>query len=186
MEITNLFYTPNRSDWRAWLQQHYQSQKEIWLVSYSKASSRPNLPYNDAVEEALCFGWIDSINKKLDSERRAQRFSPRLAKSGYSQPNIERLRWLAERGLVMPEILAGLGDVLSADYIFPPDILDALQSDPRAWEHFQRFSGPYQRIRVAFVDGARKRPDEFQKRLGHLLAMTQKGKQFGYGIEKYF
>lgn len=186
MEITNLFYAPDRQSWRAWLQQNYRDQAEVWLVTYLKHTGQPSLSYSDAVEEALCFGWIDSINKKVDSERRAQRFSPRLAKSGYSQPNIERLRWLAGRGLVMPEILAGLGDILTADYIFPADILDALQSNPQAWANFQAFSGPYQRIRVGFVDSARKRPEEFQKRLTYLLSMTEKGKQFGYGIEKFF
>ena len=87
MEIAQTLYVTNRDDWRAWLEKNSHSEKEVWLVYYRKEAEKPRIPYNDAVEEALCFGWIDSINKKLDEERNVQRFSPRRPKSEYSQTN---------------------------------------------------------------------------------------------------
>ena len=69
MEVTETYYTKNRREWRAWLREHHDSKTEIWLVYYSKASGKPRIPYNDAVEEALCYGWIDSTLKKIDRDR---------------------------------------------------------------------------------------------------------------------
>ena len=101
MNVTKTLYVTSREDWREWLKKHYKTEKEIWLVYYRKQTGKPRIPYNDAVEEALCFGWIDSILKNLDQERFAQRFSPRNLKRGYSQTNQERLRKLVEQGKVM-------------------------------------------------------------------------------------
>ncbi len=186
MEITKTFYAPDRKAWRDWLKEHYQDEKEIWLVYYRKQTGEPRIAYNDAVEEALCFGWIDSTVKHLDEERIAQRFSPRRPGSGYSQTNKERLWWLMARDRVMPEVLAALGDICTEEFEIPADILQALQANEQAWQNFQRFSGSYQRIRVAYVDTARERPTEFEKRLNHLVRMTEQNKQFGHDIEKYY
>jgi uncharacterized protein YdeI (YjbR/CyaY-like superfamily) len=155
-------------------------------VSYLKKTGKPSVPYNDAVEEALCFGWIDSIVKKLDEERYAQRYTPRKAKSGYSQTNKERLKKLIERGKVKPEVLAGIDGIGLEDFEYPADIMAALQENEQAWENFQRYSGAYQRIRIAYIDVARDRPGEYQKRLAHLIRMTEQDKQFGRGIENYY
>src|SRR5688572_2952338 len=97
MEITKTLYVTQAKDWRKWLKKHYKTEKEIWLVYYKKETGKPRIEYNDAVEQALCFGWIDSIIKKIDDERTAQRFSPRKPKSSYSQANIERLRYLVSK-----------------------------------------------------------------------------------------
>ncbi|HLF02203.1 MAG TPA: hypothetical protein VI547_09530, partial [Anaerolineales bacterium] len=94
MKITKTLYAPNRKALRDWLKKNYRTEKEIWLVYYRKQTGKPRIPYNDAVEEALCFGWIDSTVKTLDAESTAQRFSPRKPRSAYSQANKERLRWL--------------------------------------------------------------------------------------------
>jgi uncharacterized protein YdeI (YjbR/CyaY-like superfamily) len=186
MQITKTLYAPDRQAWRAWLMEHYRDEDEIWLIYYRKQADKPRIPYNDAVEEALCFGWIDSTVKHLDDERLAQRFSPRKPNSGYSQTNKERLRWLVARNQVMPNVLATAGDISSEQFEIPPDILQALQANEQAWHNFQRYSGSYQRIRVAYVDSARDRPGEFEKRLKHLVRMTAQDKQFGYGIDKYY
>jgi uncharacterized protein YdeI (YjbR/CyaY-like superfamily) len=186
MKITKTLYAPTRKAWREWLKQHYRTEKEIWLVYYRKQSGKPRIAYNDAVEEALCFGWIDSTVKNLDAERIVQKFSPRKPKSEYSQTNKERLQWLIARHKVVKDVLATLGDISAEAFEIPADILRDLQANEQAWQNFQHYSGSYQRIRVAFVDGARKRPAEFQKRLKHLVRMTEQNKQFGYGIEKYF
>src|SRR6266508_6194031 len=101
MNITKTLHVTNRRDWRKWLHDHYKTEKEIWLVYYKKETGKPRILYNDAVEEALCFGWIDSIVKTLDEKRTAQRFSPRKPKSKYSAANQERLRMLTKQRKVI-------------------------------------------------------------------------------------
>lgn len=186
MEIDKTLYVTERASWREWLADHYRSEREIWLIYYRKATGKPRIAYNDAVEEALCFGWIDSIVKGVDEARTAQRFSPRRPGSGYSQTNIERLRRLAGQGKLMPEVLAGLGDLLEREYAYPAEIIEALQANETAWRNFQSYSGAYRRIRVAYVDAGRDRPGEFEKRLDYLIKKSEQGKQFGFGIESYY
>jgi uncharacterized protein YdeI (YjbR/CyaY-like superfamily) len=187
VEITQTLYITDPEEWREWLKAHYKSESEIWLLYYKKATGKPRIEYNDAVEQALCFGWIDSNLKKLDEERSAQRFSPRKPKSGYSQANIERLRYLVSQGQVIDEVLESLGDVLEREFIFPADILNAIRADKKAWENYQAFSEPYKRIRVAFIEGARNRPEEFQKRLNYFIKTARENKIIGFGgVEKYY
>ncbi|MDZ4698819.1 MAG: YdeI/OmpD-associated family protein [Rhodothermales bacterium] len=186
MDIGLTVYAPERGLWRAWLAEHYRHAPEVWLVFHVKAAGVPNVSYNDAVEEALCFGWIDSLRKRLDANRLAQRFSPRRPKVAYSQPNKERLRRMISAGQVTVEVRLSVEDLLAEPFVFPPDILARLQADPVTWAHFNQFSEAYRRIRVAFVDDGRKRPGEFEKRLDHLLEKTRRGKPFGHGIESYY
>ena len=187
MEITKTLHVTNPKDWRDWLKKNYKTEKEIWLVYYKKGTGKPRIEYNDAVEEALCFGWIDSIVKTLDEERTAQRFSPRKPKAKYSQANIERLRSLVAQKKVIKEVAETLGDVLNEEFVIPPDILQAIKANDEAWKNFQKFSDSYKRIRIAFIDGARNRPEEFKKRLRHFIEMTEKNKMFGFGgIEKHY
>jgi len=187
MEITQTLYVIKRKDWRDWLKKNYKTEKEIWLVYPRKATGKARIEYNDAVEEALCFGWIDSIAKKFDENHTAQRFSPRRPKVKYSQANIERLRYLVVKKKVIKEVLETLGDILDEEFVIPPDILKAIKANKEAWKNFQKFSDSYKRIRIAFIDGARNRPEEFKKRLRYFVEMTEKNKIFGFGgIEKHF
>ena len=186
MKITKTFYTPNRQTWREWLKQHSKSEKEVWLIYYRKESGKARLSYNDAVEEALCFGWIDSTVKSYDADRIVQKFSPRKRNSPYSQTNKERLQRLIHRRKVSKDVLVTLGDISTEGFTIPDDILRALQANRKAWVNFQGYSGSYQRIRIAYIDSGRKRPGEFEKRLKHFLDMTAQDKQFGFGIETYF
>jgi hypothetical protein len=94
MNIGETLYVTNRENWREWLVKNFDKEKEIWLVFPHKSSSKSRISYNDAFEEALCFGWIDSIVKKHDHESSVQRFSPKNPKIPFSQPNKERLRLL--------------------------------------------------------------------------------------------
>ena len=182
-----LLQAATRGEWRAWLKCNHKSKNEIWLVYYKKHTGKPRVAYNDAVEEALCFGWIDSTVRTLDAERFAQRFSVRNPKSRYSQANKERLRGLARQGKVSKEVLASLPDLAEETFMVPPDILAAVQAKPVAWINFQAFSPSYVRIRVAYIQGARKRPAEFKKRLAHFIKLTEQNKQFGFGgIDKYY
>jgi uncharacterized protein YdeI (YjbR/CyaY-like superfamily) len=187
LDEAKLLYVTNQREWRDWLKSHYKSEKEVWLVYYKKHTGKPRILYNDAVEEALCFGWIDSIVKGIDEDRFAQRFSLRNPKTPYSQANKERLREMVKQSKVVDEVLATLGNLAEEQFEIPPDILKAIKANRKAWKNFQTFSQPYIRIRVAFIDGARKRPQEFTKRLGYFIEMTEKNKQFGFGgIEKYY
>jgi uncharacterized protein YdeI (YjbR/CyaY-like superfamily) len=187
LDEKQLLYVATRKEWRTWLKRHYQSANEVWLVYYKKHTGRPRLAYHDAVEEALCFGWIDSTVKRLDADRFAQRFSVRRPQSPYSQVNRERLRALLRQGKVAKELVASMGARVEQEFEIAPDIVAALQANPAAWQHYQGFSAAYMRIRIAYIEGARKRPAEFAKRLRYFIARTAQGKQFGVGgIEKYY
>jgi len=185
VEITETLYVASREAWRVWLAANHAGAREIWLVSYRKEAGKRSVPYGDAVEEALCFGWIDSTRKGLDDRRYAQRFSPRRPGSAYSQTNKERLRLLAAEERLLPEVLAAVTGLLQEQFEHPPHIMDALRANGRAWANFQRYPAAYQRIRLAYVNAARDRPKEFEKRLQHLLRMTEEDRQFGYGIERF-
>jgi uncharacterized protein YdeI (YjbR/CyaY-like superfamily) len=187
VDITKTLYIKNRKEWRRWLEKNFQTAREIWLVFPHKSSGRQRIPYNDAVEEALCFGWIDSIVKKHDDESSMQRFTPRNPRSGYSQPNRERLRLLLDEGRVHPSVRETAERLVAEEFVFPDDIMDAIKSDPTAWKNFQSFSGAYKRIRVAYIDGARARPETFKARLENFIRKTRENRMIGYGgIEKYF
>jgi uncharacterized protein YdeI (YjbR/CyaY-like superfamily) len=93
-------YAKTRHDWREWLQQNSQSEKSVWLILYHKKSKVECVNLNDATEEALCFGWIDSLAKKRDGESYYLTFTPRNPKSKWSKPNRERVERLVENGLM--------------------------------------------------------------------------------------
>jgi uncharacterized protein YdeI (YjbR/CyaY-like superfamily) len=168
-----------RRQWRAWLRRNHASAQEIWLVFHSRESGKPSLPYNDAVEEALCFGWIDSTVKKLGPDSRAQRFAPRRPASPFSEMNKVRLRRLAEQGKLAAAGRAAAGGVLDEPFVIPKDILKALKADTETWRNFQSYPESYQRIRVGWIEGARLRPEVFEQRLRYLLKMTAQNKRFG-------
>ena len=187
MNIGKTLYVTDRKAWRKWLETNFDKEKEIWLIYPKKASGKPRILYNDAVEEALCFGWIDSTAKRIDDESYAQRFSPRNPKSSYSEANKARLRKLVEEGKVIPSVKASIQNIIYEKFVIPTDILGALKENSAAWENFQKFSQQYQKIRIAYIDSARSRPEEFRKRLNNLVKMSEKNKQFGFGgIQKYY
>ena len=183
-----IFATGDRSEWRAWLLGHFETAQEVWFVLPLQAAGEESLSYNDAVEEALCFGWIDSVTRPLDEHHRVQRFTPRRKGSPYSRPNIERLIWLDRQGLIHPKIRPSVAELIESEFVFPEDILAALRQDETVWANYQQFSEPYRRIRVAYIDAARDRPGEFEKRLASFIRKTRANKRImGYGgVEKYY
>ena len=188
MKQKETFYTADRNIWRSWLAENFETKSEIWFVFPSKESGEPALSYNDAVEEALCFGWIDSTTGHLDDKHGIRRFTPRKNFGYYSRPNIERLIWLDKQGLIHPKVRPTVVSVMEAEFIFPEDIMNAIREDEIAWKYYQKFSEPYKRIRIAYIDATRDRPEEFKKRLNSFLEKTRNGKMivgFG-GIEKYY
>lgn len=188
MEKESILNINTRTEWRNWLENNFDTKHEVWLVYAKKSTSKQRILYNDAVEEALCFGWIDSTNKTLDEDHTAQRFTPRKPKSSYSQPNIERLKWLAENNLIHSSIRKTVQEIISQEFVFPQDILNEVKRDNTVWNNYIKFSEPYKRIRVAYIDSARKRPEEFTKRLTNFIQKTRENKLitgFG-GIDKYY
>ncbi|MHB1485433.1 MAG: YdeI/OmpD-associated family protein [Saccharofermentanales bacterium] len=184
MDILN---ASDRHEWRKWLEENFDKKHEIGLVFPKKASGEKSISYNDAVEEALCFGWIDSKVNTLDINHRVQRFSPRKKGSTYSRPNIERLKWLDENGMLHPSVKDAVKQLIDEPYIFPQDIIAAIKDNKKAWENYSGFAESYKRIRIAYIDEVRDRPDEFKKRLQNFIKKTENNKIIGYGgIEKYY
>ena len=187
MELGKTLYTINRRQWRSWLTKNHNREKEIWLVYPKKSSGKKRISYNDAVEEALCFGWIDSTVKSLDENNSVQRFTPRNPKSGYSQLNKERMKWLLENNLLHPSQLEKAKEIAAEKFVFPKDVVDNIKKDKTVWKNYKMFSDTYKRIRIAYIDYARERPEEFKKRLNNFINKTRANKQIGFGgIEKYY
>jgi len=179
-------YVQDREAWRAWLRENHDKRDDVWLIYPKKHTGRPRIPYADAVEEALCFGWIDSIAKRIDGETFAQRFSRRKGKGVFSQANIERMRRLIRLGKMTPAGFAVIGNpgLLESgqELVIAPDILEALRQDPRVWANFQQFPEIYKRIRIAYIEGGRRHGDEaFQRRLRNFVRKTKANRQFGFG-----
>jgi uncharacterized protein YdeI (YjbR/CyaY-like superfamily) len=186
MQITKTLYIKTRSEWRNWLKKNYKTEKEIWLVFQNKSSGKIGITYEEAVEEALCFGWIDSIIKKNEKDSHVQRFTPRNPKSTYSQLNKERLKKLLRKKKVIAEVRKAIGNLENEEFIFPGDILSEIKKNKAAWKNYQKFSEAYKRIRIAFIDDSRVRQDIFRTRLNYFIKMTARNKQYGLkGIEKY-
>ena len=183
-----IFSCTDRRQWRDWLAAHFESEREVWFVFPTVDSGEPGVSYNDAVEEALCFGWIDGKAGTLDETHQLRRFTPRRAGSGYSQPNIERLKWLDQQGMIHPKIRPSVETLLREPFVFPQDILCALRQDETVWNNYLAFTEPYKRIRVAYIDAARKRPAEFEKRLAIFIQKTRENKLIVGcgGIEEYY
>jgi uncharacterized protein YdeI (YjbR/CyaY-like superfamily) len=190
MKLENTLYVTDRKTWRAWLAKHHKTESEIWLIYYRKETGKPRISYNDAVEEALCYGWIDSIVRTIDKERFAQRFSVRKESSGLSQMNKERIRSLIAQKKMTKAGLDAIAHIFdptkdeAADFVIPPDILQSLKKNNQAWENFQKFPERYNRIRIAFIE-TRKRhgKEQYQKALRHFIDMTAKNKRFGFVTE---
>jgi uncharacterized protein YdeI (YjbR/CyaY-like superfamily) len=203
VKLGKLLDVADANAWRRWLEAHHASEPEIWVVYHSKASGMPSIPYNDAVDEALCFGWIDSTVKKIDAEAaknatvaasqgawgsspvskagadsRAQRFTPRRPGSPISPMNRERVLRLRDAGRMTQAGLDAIGD-LDTPFTLPPDIEAALRADDETWHNYEAFPESYRRIRVGFIEGARNRPEMFQRRLAYFLKMTKANKRYG-------
>jgi uncharacterized protein YdeI (YjbR/CyaY-like superfamily) len=183
MKLGRMLDVTSAAAWRRWLEKHHARAAEIWLVYHRKASGRGRISYNDAVDEALCFGWIDSTGKPIDEGRWAQRFTPRRKGSPISELNKTRVRRLAREGRMTPAGLAALAH--EPDLHRPrrltlaPDVAAALRADPAVWRNYRAFPEVYRRIRIAWIEGARKRPDVFRVRLAYFVRMTAKNKRYG-------
>lgn len=174
MRITRTLHVETRSAWRAWLAKHHRKESEIWLVYNKKQSGRPRVAYAEAVEEALCFGWIDGITKPMDETRYAQRFTPRREKSNWSPLNRQRFARLLKEGRMTaagrargPAKAPPAGRTPSKT---PSYIVSALRRHPEACRFFDELAPSYRRLYVRWIDSA-KREETRQKRLREAISL---------------
>jgi len=148
-EPENSTHPMSRAEWRSWLEHHHTRTQGIWLISYKKATGKPRVEYDEQVEEALCFGWLDSKANKLDNERSMLWFAPRKPRTGWSKPNKERVESMLIAGLMTPAGMAKIdaaqhdGSWSALDAVealeIPPDLQVALDGYPSAGNHFDAF-----------------------------------------------
>lgn len=179
----------NRDAWRAWLAKNYARETELWVVLYKKNSSKPTVSYDEAVEEALCFGWIDGITKGIDDEKYAQRYSPRRKGSIWSQSNKKRVAKMIKQGRMTD---AGLVKIHEAkqngewhkatqreDTVnIPLELKRALASDKTARQSFENLAPSHKRQFIYWITEA-KRDETRQKRLGETIRMLKENKKLG-------
>jgi uncharacterized protein YdeI (YjbR/CyaY-like superfamily) len=176
--ITETFECSTRREWRAWLARHHATRSEVWLVADLRESGR-GLSYLDAVEEALCFGWVDGLAKKFDATRTAQRFTPRRPKSNWTELNKARARRLQAAGAMTAAGRAVLPDLSEGPIVLSKDIEAAFANSPGALAFFRAQPELYQRVRLGYVEEQRRNAAEFSRRLGNLIKQSAAEKRFG-------
>ncbi len=179
MDITKQLYVTNRADWRTWLEENFDTEKEVWLIHYKKHTGALSIPYEDAVEEALCFGWIDGLLRRIDGERYILRYSPRQKKSVWADSNKKRVEKLIKQGRMTE---AGLAKVSQAkengewdkamtredEPSIPPDLKKALAANRNAMKNFSNFAPSYQKQYIWWITSA-KREETRAKRIDETI-----------------
>jgi len=184
MELGKTLYITTRQKWRTWLAKNHNKEKEIWLVYYRKVSGKSRISYNVAVEEALCYGWIDSIIKSIDENSFAQRFTPRKPTSQLSELNKERIKRLIKQNQMTHIGLKAIQHVFNPKkeqkFIAPKEILSEIKKEPDAWKNFKKMPLWYKKIRISYIGSSEQQEKEiFEKRLSYFIKMTKQNKRFG-------
>lgn len=185
MKITKPFTPASLSDWRNWLAQNHDREQEVWLVYFKPASARTNLDYESSVEEALCFGWIDSIIQTIDDKKYARKFNPRRMDSKWSETNKRRVLKviregrMTEAGMAKVTFEVGKVDVSKPKAKRPPVKMPekmeaALKSRPKLWEAFHKISPSYRRNYILWLSDAKK-PETFERRFQILVEEVMAG-----------
>jgi len=173
----------DRRAWRRWLEKYHQSSPGVWLVYYKEHTGIRSIPYDDSVGEALCFGWVDSLIKRLDEDRYARKFTPRKPGSKWSEINRKRWAELSRAGLLSA---AGRAAAPTENTYAPRPAIPnlpayfqkALAANPRALTFFRQLAPTYQRHFVAWVHTA-KRPETRERRIRESIALLAAGKKLG-------
>ncbi|HJQ71214.1 MAG TPA: YdeI/OmpD-associated family protein [Blastocatellia bacterium] len=183
-------YVTEREEWRAWLKANHAQVTEIWLIYYKKHTGQSSIPYNVAVEEALCFGWIDSTAKRIDDASFMQRFTPRRDTGNWSEPNKTRARRLIAERRMTEAGLSKISEAVLAELARPPAprvkkrlvvpgyFKKAIAEDPQAWENFNKLAPTYRRHYVEWVAAA-KRDETRAKRLRKARELLAKNEKLG-------
>jgi uncharacterized protein YdeI (YjbR/CyaY-like superfamily) len=191
MRLSRTLLVTNQAEWRAWLKMNHATSKEVWLIHHRKSSGKPSLPYEQAVREALCFGWIDSLVQKIDDGRYARKFTPRRMESRWSALNRMRVVQLVKEGRMTKAGLAKLTFSLRDGgkqgeperfrrmVLRPPrDMMEALKADGKAWVHFSAMAPSYRRLYVRWVTEA-ERKETKARRLKTAVRLLAKNRKLG-------
>jgi uncharacterized protein YdeI (YjbR/CyaY-like superfamily) len=186
----NSTHPATRAEWRAWLEQNHTRPNGVWMISYKKAVGKPYVTYDEAVEEALCFGWIDSKGNKLDDERTMLWFTPRKPRTGWSKPNKERVVRLLAAGLMAEAGQAKIdaaqrdGSWSALDAVealeIPPDLAAALATYESAQTHFEAFPRSVKRSILVWVASA-KTPATRARRIEETARLAQENQRANQG-----
>lgn len=180
-------YFENRVGWRKWLEVNHAKENYVWLTIYKKGSSTSGVTLSEAVEEALCFGWIDGKIKRVDEDRFVSRFSPRKANSVWSKINKERAEKLIASGRMTAAGLTKIEEAkktnhwnntytnLAKDEV-PSDLKDALMKDKKAWGNFQSFANSYKNMYVGWINQA-KTDETRLRRINKVVEQSLKNKK---------
>lgn len=180
----------SRAAWRAWLDKNHSSATEIFLIFYKKGAGRPTLSYNDAVEEALCFGWIDGVKRRLDDERYTHRFTPRRPASKWSALNRERVKRVREAGLMTPAGELAIKAAVesggwsasdrrpAASIEMPEELAKRLKRDKQADRFFASLTPREQRLFIGWINAA-KREETKARRINETMRRLQNGEKLG-------
>ena len=176
------YHAPSRADWRVWLEQHHRQEKSVWLIIYRKESATPSVYYDEAVDEALCFGWVDSKPNKRDEESYFQFFSRRNPKSNWSRVNKQKVAALieagrmAEPGYEMVRLAQESGTWTALDEVengvVPEDLQAALDQYEHAAQHFAKFPRSVKRGILEWIFNA-KRNETRQKRIDETARLAK-------------
>jgi uncharacterized protein YdeI (YjbR/CyaY-like superfamily) len=170
----------SRAAWRAWLERHHARKDEIWIVYFKRHTAKPTVTYEEAVEEALCFGWIDGLVRRVDDERHMQRFTPRRKGSVWSAVNLRRFARLVEQGLVTdaghsagPKSATRVASVpwLRPD-VLPEEIAERIGRSPKALKNLKAMAPSYRKHFVHFIDSA-KRPETRERRARQAIELLE-------------
>ena len=172
-----------RERWRGWLAKHSATESEVWLIFHKQHTGKPSVAYDDAVDEALCYGWIDSLIKRIDDDRYARKFTPRKADSTWSTANLKRYAALrADKRLTAAGIARSPEGRPVVDAprhaTIPVYIEQALKRDSRAWKFFDSLAPSYRRLYLTWIDTA-KREETRQHRLRQAIDMLRAGRKPG-------
>ncbi len=179
MTPINLLDARDRNELRRWLEKNHATEKECWVaVKRGKPAQDGTFAYIDAVEEALCFGWIDSTCKKLSDTVTIQRLTPRRKGSGWTELNKERCRRMEEAGRMTEAGRSALAET-AQEFEIDEDVLEALRAVPEAWRNFRSFPTLYRRVRIDNVQRKRKNPELFRSRLQKLIECSARGVMYG-------
>lgn len=177
-EVDRFIPVISREALRVWLQENSKTEKSCWvLVRMSPQSD--TLLYLDAVEEALCFGWIDGVKKKISETELAQRLSPRSKKSSWTELNKERVRRLEKLGLMTDEGRKVLPDMNYDSFRINPVIEQRLQEEKQVYENFIAFPDLYTRVRIDTIQSYMNQPELFQSKLDKFITHTRENKMYG-------
>ena len=185
-------YLIDRKEWRKWLGKNHKTSEGVWLRYYKKPSGKPRIPYVDAVEEALCFGWIDGKIKRINEDYYIQRFTPRRPGSRWSKYNIERIKKLTEQGLMNPAGLQAFKESVEKPHlvynnrkdsipVIPDDLKSELKKNTTAFDNFSNFTQSSQRMYIDWLNSTKK-PETRIRRISKIICLSEKNIKPGMNV----